>query len=294
MNSFENSDHPVDASGQHPTDHTLPGLFDQFVGASPGLSMEPGHIVGTPTEDVKDWVHQTTDFTCAVVSQEMILHEFGINVSEASLVHEADEHGLLSNHGTNPEDLGKLLELHGIQNHLNPHGSVADLTNELAQGHKVIVGVYADELWQQDPVQTGIRDLLGLDGANHAIVLTGLDMSDPDHPQVVVNDPGDPNGAGKAYPLNQFLAAWHGSDNMYVATDSAPPQLAAHALFGANFHPELGTYMDANFWATFLKPFIGAGIGFVVNHRNDIWPENQSVNNTALSDGQTSGEKGLF
>jgi hypothetical protein len=42
---------------------------------------EHAPIVGTPGSDAHDWVHQTTDFTCDVVSQEMILHEFGMNVT---------------------------------------------------------------------------------------------------------------------------------------------------------------------------------------------------------------------
>jgi len=294
MNSYENADHHVDAYDQNPLSHAIHGLFDQLADANPAPNLEAGHIVGTPSDDAKDWVPQTTDFTCAVVSQEMILHEFGINVSEASLVHEADSHGLLSDHGTNPENLGKLLDLHGIPNHMNPHGSVADLTNELAQGHKVIVGVFADGLWQQDPAQTGIREFLGLDGANHAIVLTGLDMSDPAHPQVVVNDPGDPHGAGKAYPLNQFMDAWHGSENMFVATDAAPAQLGGHAIFGVNYHPELGTYMDARFWTSFLEPFIGPAANYVVNHRNELWPKNQAANNAVHAGSQGPEAKGLF
>jgi hypothetical protein len=190
--------------------------------------------VGTPADDAKDWVHQTTDFTCAVVSQEMILHEFGINVSEANLVHEADVHGWLYDHGTVPEDLGKLLELHGVPCHANMHASPADLESELMQGHKVIVGVFADGLWNENPLQTGVRELVGLDNANHALVLTGVDLTDPHHPLVFVNDSVDPRGEEKAYPLDQFLEAWHGSGNMYVATDSAPPGLLANISSGSD------------------------------------------------------------
>jgi len=237
---FDAFDHPDQASAV-PDGH---GLFEP---AHPH-NLEPSSIVGTPTDDAKDWVHQTTDFTCAVVSQEMILHEFGINVSEANLVHDADVHGWLSDHGTVPEDLGKLLELHGVPCHTNMHASAADLANELAHGHKVIVGVFADGLWQQNPVQTGIRELVGLDNANHALVLTGVDMSDPHHPRVFVNDPGDPRGEEKAYPLDQFLEAWHGSGNMYVATDSAPPHLADNPRFGANYSAALGGYKDWVIW----------------------------------------------
>jgi hypothetical protein len=231
----------IDQASPGPAGH---GLFDQFRQAAPG----PGEVVGTPADDAKDWIHQTTDFTCAVVSQEMILHEFGVDASEAQLVHEADAHGWLSDHGTSPEDLGKLLELHGVSCHTNMHASAADLENELMHGHKVIVGVFADGLWQQNPVQTGIRELLGLDEANHALVLTGVDMSDPKHPQVYVNDPGDPKGGEKSYPLDQFLEAWHSSGDMYVATDSAPSHLADHPRFGAHYNSALGAYKDWVIW----------------------------------------------
>ena len=94
MNPFENTDHQIDDSDHNQLSHSIQGLFDQLADTGPGFNLEPGHTVGTPSDDVRDWVHQTTDFTCAVVSQEMILHEFGIMVSEASLVHEADSHGL--------------------------------------------------------------------------------------------------------------------------------------------------------------------------------------------------------
>ncbi len=166
-----------------------------------------GSVVGEPANDSKDWIRQHTDFTCAVVSQEMILHEFGVNVSEAELVHEAVEHGWLSDHGTSPDDMGRLLSLHDVPYHVNMHGSVEDITNELAHGHKVIVGVYADELWQQNPLETGLRELLGLDGADHAIVLTGLDMSDPANPKVYVNDPGDPHGEGQSVSFGSVFGS---------------------------------------------------------------------------------------
>jgi hypothetical protein len=81
---------------------------------------------------------------------------------------------------------------------------------------------------------------------------------------------------------------------MYVATDSAPASLASHALFGANYHPELGAYMDPEFWKSFLKPFVAVGLDYVVTHRDKIWPGNQPSNNVVSSENQTSEERGLF
>jgi hypothetical protein len=97
-----------------PLDHGVPSLLENLAEGSLFDNGGHGAVVGTPSSDAKDWVLQTTDFTCAVVSQEMILHEFGVDVSEAQLVHEADEHGWLSDNGTSPEDLGRLLNLHDV------------------------------------------------------------------------------------------------------------------------------------------------------------------------------------
>jgi len=44
-----------------------------------------GSFFGSPIEDAHGWIEQTTPFNCAVVAQEMILHAFGCNVSEAQL-----------------------------------------------------------------------------------------------------------------------------------------------------------------------------------------------------------------
>jgi hypothetical protein len=146
--------------------------------------------------------------------------------------------------------MAQLLEFHGVHTHTQYNGNLDALTSELAQGHKVIVAVDSGELWNSN---LPLFDLFHSHEADHAIVVTGLDMSDPGHPKVFVNDPGDPHGAGKPYPLDQFLEAWSASRNMYVATNSAPPHLADQPVFGANYHPESGIYMDQGFWMSFLK-----------------------------------------
>lgn len=207
-------------------------------------------IVGRPDEDADTWRHQATDFTCGPVSQQMILQRFGIEVSEPKLVYDAVTNGWLTDAGTSIGDLGSLLEHYGIDNHQAAGAGIESLMSELVQGHSVIVAVDADELWNPGSL---FEDLFGEDGADHALVVTGLDLSDPDHPQVYVNDPGDPNGAGKAYPLEQFLDAWADSGNTYVATDEAPPGLAQHGVLGTQFHPESNMYMDESFWSRWLE-----------------------------------------
>jgi len=208
-----------------------------------------GAVFGTPGEDTGRWVQQTTPFTCAVVSQEMILHMFGVNVSEAQLTYEAASHGWLTEGGTSMEHLSSLLEMHGVPCHMNATGSVDALISELARGHKVIIALDSGEMWNTD---FPFEDFFSPGGADHAVVLTGLDMSDPSHPKVFINDPGDPEGAGKAYPLEQFLDAWADSGCLYVATDNAPEGLASDSIFGANFNSASGMYVNAAFWKGFL------------------------------------------
>jgi len=180
------------------------------------------------------YIPQTTNFTCAVVSQEMILHDFGINVSEAELVYDAASHGWLHGGGTSIDDMGKLLEHYGVPNHTNYNGDISSLVNELAHGHKVIVPVDSDELWGGTSFW---QKLTGFDNytPDHAVVVDGVDFSDPNHPQVIINDPGDPNGNHHYYPLDHFLDAWNDSHFTYVATDNAPEGLADNALLGKGF-----------------------------------------------------------
>ena len=59
-------------------------------------------------------------FTCAVVSQQMILNQFGLDINEDELFYEATINGWLdgSQGGTSVvRNTAKLLELHGVDTH---------------------------------------------------------------------------------------------------------------------------------------------------------------------------------
>ena len=218
-------------------------------------------VFGKPEIDSHGHVHQTTHFTCAVVSQQMILKQFGHNVSESQLVYDATSHGWLTNHGTSTENVGKLLELYGVKNHVHYGADPAWLAAVLAQGHKVIVAVDSGELWGKDWF---FEDWFYPNGADHALMVTGLDLSDPSNPKVFVNDPGDPAGAGKSYPLERFLDAWKDSKGMYIATDIAPPDLVSHPVWGANFNPASEIYLDSAFWEKILFNVAGIAGGLMI------------------------------
>jgi hypothetical protein len=189
---------------------------------------------GTPELDAGTWNQQTTDFTCAVVSQQNILTSYGIEVSEAQLVYDATVNGWLSNEGTSLGDAGELLNHYGIPTHSVQDASIDDLAAELAQGNKVIVGLDSGELWGTD--SPGEDALIG-EMADHAVQVTGITKDASGQVFVHINDSGVPDGSGAVYEWERFSDAWADGGNSYVATDHAPegtvdsvePVLAASA-----------------------------------------------------------------
>lgn len=119
-------------------------------------------------------VQQSFPDTCAIKSQQLIMNDFGINVSELDLVHTAAENGWY-NGGTAPEDVGKLLELANIPITKQENANVFNLVNELAQGHKVIVGLDSDELWYNDSISDKLRnlynDIFSNEHGDHALIV---------------------------------------------------------------------------------------------------------------------------
>jgi hypothetical protein len=206
-----------------------------------GSSESPAHQHADPlhvgSTDGDGFTHQTTGFTCAVVSQQMILHQFHLNdpqtgepISEARLVYDATAHGWLSDHGTSFADVGKLLDHYGVANHEGhdwPH-----LVRDLASGHQVVMGVNADRLWHDHGPYSDFVNLFG-NHPNHAIVIKGLKVDDHGHVVVVINDPGQADGAGVEYPLEHFQSAIESAHLQYVATDHAPPDWAPAAAIRA-------------------------------------------------------------
>lgn len=184
-----------------------------------------GDITPFPGSEASDIIQQQSD-TCAIKSQQIILHSFGIDVPESTLTIEATQRGYyVPGSGSVPSKVGSLLEDYGVGVHTRENATVYDLVNELAQGHKVIVGVDADELWRP----SFFNDLFG-EQANHALIVTGIDTSDPNDVHVILTDPGTGDVA-RSYPLDQFLDAWSDSSCLMIATDSAPALVYDNGIY---------------------------------------------------------------
>lgn len=196
-----------------------------------------GDVAPFPNVMSHDIIQHQSD-TCAIKSQQIILHSFGVDIPEEILTIEATSKGYyIPGRGSNSQDVGSLLEDHGVSTHSKSNATIYDLMFELAQGHKIIVGVDADELWRP----SFYNDLFG-EQANHALIVTGIDTSNPFDTRVILTDPGTGDVA-RSYPVAQFMDAWHDSACFMVATDEAPALSYPNGIYNhemINFDYSLG------------------------------------------------------
>lgn len=210
-----------------PTNSTHVGnepFYDDSYGIMPPQfdvnSGEDG-VIGHPADDIDHWHMQSHEDTCAVVSQEFILEELtGKEFNEDELMHIAEERGWYTpGGGTTIDNVGNLLEYYGIDVERGS-GTIESLQTALANGDKVIVGLDSDEIWSNGIETTNdqIDSVMGIpdNDANHAVEVIGIDNSDPQHPMVILNDPGHPGGQGSMIAMELFRQSWADSGNFMM------------------------------------------------------------------------------
>jgi len=193
------------------------------------------------------FIQQPDDHSCALRSQQIVLRDFGIDIPFEDLERIALEAGVYTNQGTYTCDIGKVLEIAGVGMHQVPGSTIYDLTNELAQGHRVIVSVDAHELWYNDSIMgkmtNWFNDVFGEQGGNHALIVAGVEVNpdDPSDVKVVLTDPGS-GDLRIEYPLDQFMDAWQDSNCFMAATDDPAPY---------QYDPMTGMEVPSNFYTQF-------------------------------------------
>ena len=179
---------------------------------------------------------------CAIFAQWNILRDYGIDIDEKTLVEQAKMNGWFTDEGGTPlEHVGKLLELNGVDCDMIIDGNRYNLMNELAQGKRVIVTVDSGELWRDNTVLSklweDVKDVFG-SGEDHALVVSGIDTTDPDNIQVILTDSGTGHHT-ISYPLDQFENAWADGGCKMIVTHEPPPQ-SLQLPSMANFDYDLG------------------------------------------------------
>lgn len=179
--------------------------------------------IGTPFEDATyaPGPQERMD-SCAIRAQQHVLSMFGIDISETDLVNDAVSHGEYSEggtYGTILSDVGNLLERNGVDVHRFEGATIAHLISELGQGHKIIVGIDANEVVASGVKETLIEHVKDAirEAPNHAVVVSNVD---PNTLDVDIVDPAD--GKLHRIPAATFMNAWHDSDCFMVSTNSAP------------------------------------------------------------------------
>lgn len=193
-------------------------------------------------------IYQGNEGVCAIRSQQIILRDYGIDVSLDELKQYAITNGWYDSSpegGTPMWAIGNLLLSCNVSCHQSVDNTVYDLVNELAQGHRVIVGVDANELWADrnhdtiGGVKEWFKDFFVGETPNHALVVAGVDVNpdNPDDIKVILTDPGT-GDLRIEYKLHDFMDAWKDSQCFMVSTDTPAP---------LQYNPDTGAEEPSNF-----------------------------------------------
>ena len=231
------------------------GSVGRIIAITGGLSHDiaegPMQVGEAPINGYSSYVKQGYGDTCAINAQKIILDAYGKSYTEEQLIQQAIENDLYEEgKGTSLDHMGGLLELNGCPCTNYVFGNVADLTRALAEGKMVMMAVDSGELWTKSligKVWEKIEDYIPfINGADHALLVTGIDARDPNNVLVVVTDPGS-GDLNKTYPIEQFVDAAKDSLFFMTVTDNPRPHVFDSYAQG-NVHnlPQIGalTYED--------------------------------------------------
>ena len=187
-------------------------------------------------------VWQGYDNSCGARAQEIVLRDYGIMIPKENLIDFATKNGWFDpdpvNGGTPKQSLGNLLDTCHISTTRTENATIYDIIAELRAGHRVIVSVDCDELWisketnlfkrlhgqAMNRINDGILNIKGIEGANHAIVVAGVNVN-PDDPKDITVNIID-SGTGEVcveYAYEQFYDAWKDGNCLMVSTNVPAP-----------------------------------------------------------------------
>lgn len=197
-----------------------------------------GATYGDPEAAAKWWRHQKYDDCVLMASADVIGQMTGKEPSEEAIIKKAqstpstihpgsiyitpaDTRNPNSGQGTMFADVPTLLKQYKVDAMITNRQYAAEdglpagirgIEQELGTGHKVIVSVNGELIWNV-PVET--KDKNGKPLGDHAVVVTGVDTA---FDIVHLNDSGDPKGRDSQIPMSVFLKAWDASNELMVVT----------------------------------------------------------------------------
>lgn len=205
--------------------------LSESVGAAAAMKCfgEEGNGSG-PNPDLL--IYQGNEGVCAIRSQQIVLRDYGIDIPLEQLREYAIQQGWYDpseGGGTPMGCIGALLNACGVEARQQSDCSIYDIVNELAQGHRVIVGVDANELWADREgdrfaqFREYLKDLFQ-ETPNHALIVAGVEVNpqDPADVKVILTDPGT-GDLRIEYSLDDFMDAWQDSGCFMTTTTTPAP-----------------------------------------------------------------------
>ncbi len=178
-------------------------------------------VHGDPMADIPYHQAQVSSNDCLPTSVAMVLSEvLGDEVPQAEVVDLANELGLLGPTGMSIDGGVTLLDHWDVDATVET-GTLDDLRAMLDADKPVIIGLDSDDLYGQGDAPFADDFVAG-----HAVVITGID---DEQGLVYINDPGFPDGAGVAIPIEQFEDAWTDADHQMIAVETGGADMTTTA-----------------------------------------------------------------
>ena len=212
-------------------------------------------------ENFDPYVFQNHSNTCAIRSQQIVLRDYGVMLTQEEMMKYAAEHGWYDpdpdTGGTPMSAVGNFLDGCGVECTRKEEANIFDIVSELRDGHRVIVGLDADELWVNSETSFWKRNLLkglnklkdafGGEAANHALVVAGVDVNpdDPSDIHVTLIDSGTGEVCA-SYPYAQFKDAWDDAHCFMVSTNEPAPYQYNHDTHSMEPSGFATAYMPSN------------------------------------------------
>lgn len=134
----------------------------------------------------------------------------------------------------------KILQHYAKTGHEGHAYSLYDIAQELEKGQYLILDIDANEIQLTDyPTEDeatlskvtigGIRGTPDRSGPTaHNVVLLAIDLTDPDNPTALINDPSQDRGRARVIPLSQIIAAMSDYQFDYVSAGAVDTALSSH------------------------------------------------------------------
>ncbi len=172
-------------------------------------------IAGEPVEEGP--IIQKAEASCALDIEQEVLKHLGFDVDSTALENLAVQQGWYDpEEGTLSENVGMILEAHGVEVERRWDWTLTELLDALESGEEVIVALDAEEVRnpQRGP---GGAPLEKID-QGHAVWVASIDLDDNGNISLVLKDPGNPKGSDLNANVSDFLNAWADFGNFAVVT----------------------------------------------------------------------------